>query len=268
MPDSPPSRVASYRRTVAAPIERVWENVFDWEHLPWLHRRHFSRIERIDSGLWGWCARLDVQPATGRELLLELVRKGDENRYVARTLEGPGAGTEIWTDLHPEGDVTRVEVAFHVPGVSSEQSAAIGGAFTKLYAELWEEDEAMIVHRSRALAARRASGGAGEAVLELGTLATLHQRLPLCVEWAGLPYRIVASGDELICHAATCPHRLGPLDASEVVGGRIRCPWHGYEFDLRTGRSSDGRGFSLAPAPQVEIDPATTQVRLISKITI
>jgi len=122
--DSPLTCVASYRRTVAAPIERVWENVFDWEHLPWLHRRRFSWIRRVDSGPWGWRARLDVQPASGRELLLELVRDGEENRYVARTLEGPGSGTEIWTELSPEGDVTRVEVEFHVPEVAAGQSAA------------------------------------------------------------------------------------------------------------------------------------------------
>ena len=30
--------VATYRRRIGASLERVWENVHDWEHLPWLHR--------------------------------------------------------------------------------------------------------------------------------------------------------------------------------------------------------------------------------------
>ena len=28
---------AVYKREVAASLERVWENVYDWEHLPFLH---------------------------------------------------------------------------------------------------------------------------------------------------------------------------------------------------------------------------------------
>jgi phenylpropionate dioxygenase-like ring-hydroxylating dioxygenase large terminal subunit len=31
--------------------------------------------------------------------------------------------------------------------------------------------------------------------------------------------------------AAVCPHRLVPLDAATVAGGRLRCAYHGWEFD-------------------------------------
>ncbi|HEX6755296.1 MAG TPA: aromatic ring-hydroxylating dioxygenase subunit alpha [Mycobacteriales bacterium] len=31
--------------------------------------------------------------------------------------------------------------------------------------------------------------------------------------------------------AAVCPHRLVPLDAATVTGGRLRCAYHGWEFD-------------------------------------
>ena len=34
--------VAVYRRRIGASLERVWENVRDWEHLPWLHRQSFA----------------------------------------------------------------------------------------------------------------------------------------------------------------------------------------------------------------------------------
>ena len=31
--------------------------------------------------------------------------------------------------------------------------------------------------------------------------------------------------------AQLCPHRLVPLSAASVTGGRLRCAYHGWEFD-------------------------------------
>jgi nitrite reductase/ring-hydroxylating ferredoxin subunit len=254
--------VGVYRREVRATLERVWENVYDWEHLPWLHSRSFSRIELRDSGSWGWRAVVEPEPPNGLEMLIELVREGRENRYVARTLEGPGAGTEIWTTLVPAGDMTNVAVEFHVPGVAPEAVAQIGAAFTGLYERLWDEDEAMMIERSRRLSARGAATvGVGD-WRDLGPADELRARLPLLLELGGRPWRIVAVGDGFACHATICPHRLGPLGECAVEAGRIRCPWHGYSFDVRTGASADGRRLALPPAPRVELDPVTTRVRL------
>lgn len=35
---------------------------------------------------------------------------------------------------------------------------------------------------------------------------------------------------------ADCPHRGGPLVNGRVCDGNIRCPLHGYEFELSSGR--------------------------------
>lgn len=261
MSGSSRTRVAVYGRTVAASLERVWENVYDWEHLPWLHRSSFSSIEHLESGSWGWRVRIEPQPATGSQVLLELVRDGDENRYVARTLAGPGAGTEIWTRLTPNGESTDVEVEFLVPGVPPEKSDAVGAVFVALYTRLWDEDEAMMVERS----ARLAESGRAEPPpdsRDLGTPAELRARLPLVVRFGGSRFRVVADGDGFAVYACVCPHRLGPLDEARVEEGRIRCPWHGYEFEVRTGRSSDGRDLRLRPAPRLELDDATGRLRL------
>ncbi len=37
---------------------------------------------------------------------------------------------------------------------------------------------------------------------------------------------------------AACPHRRGPLDGGELEEKFIVvCPWHGWRFDVRTGKS-------------------------------
>jgi nitrite reductase/ring-hydroxylating ferredoxin subunit len=61
-----------------------------------------------------------------------------------------------------------------------------------------------------------------------------------------------------------CTHLLGPLGEAPVEDGCVTCPWHGYRFDVRTGRSADGRRLRLSPAPRVEVDAESGRVRLVS----
>jgi nitrite reductase/ring-hydroxylating ferredoxin subunit len=118
--------------------------------------------------------------------------------------------------------------------------------------------------RREALSARSRAPHLGSgASLALGPLSEL--RLPLLVELDGEPFRILELEDDtLVAHSTICPHWLGPLDEAAPENGVLRCPWHGYRFDLRTGASADGRGCRLAPAPRVVVDPVTGEVSLRS----
>ena len=258
-------RAAVYRRTIRASLARAWENVLDWEHLPWLHSDSFSDIERVDSGSWGWRARVGLQPAKLRQqILLELRVERPKGRYVARTLEGPGAGTEIWTRLEPEEEHrTRVEVEFLMPGLSAEQAPAVGAAYTRVYTQLWDEDEAMMVRREALLSRRRGGQRAAGDTVAMGTLDEVRTRLPLCVEVGGRSFRVLELDGELLAHSTVCPHQLGPLEQAEVEDGCIRCPWHGYRFDLRSGRHRDGTRLRLDAAPRVAVDVDGARVQLI-----
>jgi nitrite reductase/ring-hydroxylating ferredoxin subunit len=76
----------------------------------------------------------------------------------------------------------------------------------------------------------------------------------LVVEVQGRRIGVFRVGEEIFALQAVCPHQGGPVGAGgifprvcgEVVDGRLRewhdhenavvaCPWHGWEFDIRTG---------------------------------
>jgi nitrite reductase (NADH) small subunit len=52
-------------------------------------------------------------------------------------------------------------------------------------------------------------------------------------------------GDKMICIANlngeysaldnVCPHRGGPLGQGVIEGDKLVCPWHGWQFDPKTG---------------------------------
>ncbi len=34
-----------------------------------------------------------------------------------------------------------------------------------------------------------------------------------------------------------CPHQWKPLSGARVWGGLLTCPWHNYQYDIRTGEN-------------------------------
>ena len=48
---------------------------------------------------------------------------------------------------------------------------------------------------------------------------------------------------------AICPHESGPLAEGWLEGGAVVCPWHGFDFDLQTGRCPVDENLSIAVYP-------------------
>jgi len=149
--------VATYRRTIHASLERIWENVRDWEHLPWLHRSSFSSIRLLDQTPASWRARITMPPANApREAVIEIQLDQPSRRYWSRTLEGQGAGGEILTCLKSIDErTTDIVVEFRVPGINAKQADAVGTAYLRLYTRLWDEDERMMMRRQELIDTRR-----------------------------------------------------------------------------------------------------------------
>jgi nitrite reductase/ring-hydroxylating ferredoxin subunit len=244
--------IGTYRRELPVNLERLYENAIDWEHLPHLHRSSFSKISCEDAVDWGFRARVWGQPfQKQRSFVIELRLDRDLHRWITRTVEGSGSGSEIWTHAFNVGDQkTLVVVDFFVPEVSDVRSAELGAFYVNLYDRLYDEDVSMMTERQRQLDAASYGSHRTEA-LDLGELDELRRRSPMVVEFGGRKFRIVDLADKLVAHTIICPHRLGPLSDTKVEGSIIKCPWHGYRFDIRSGECSDDARLRLSPAPQI-----------------
>jgi hypothetical protein len=202
----PSTSVAVYERTIRASLARVWENVLDWEHLPWLHRSTFGDIRPLASSHDGWRAETRLRTG-GAPFVVDVALDRARLLYHSRTIEGAGAGSDIVTELVPNGDdETRIRVEFLVPGVGPAHREVVGRAYVQLYTRLWDEDEAMMMRR-QALLDGRLTGRKREVSIDGST-----------------------------CRFSTvCPHLGGPLDEADVdAEGVVTCPWHGHRFDVRS----------------------------------
>jgi nitrite reductase/ring-hydroxylating ferredoxin subunit len=238
----------TYRRHVAASVARIRENVLDWEHLPALHASSFAACELVDEDSDGWRVRL-VNAGSSAPQTLKLFMAPDTSGYRVVTEAGFGAGSEIRVALTPRAaHQTDVVVDYYVPEADPDRLTMIGAAFVAIYERLWDEDEAMMVAREAALAPRLRA----PTRVDLGRVADLD--LPLAFDLGIGRFRLVRHNGALIAHAATCPHWLGPLVGAIDADGCVTCPWHGYRFDVASGRSADGRGLRLAPAPRISVE--------------
>ena len=46
-----------------------------------------------------------------------------------------------------------------------------------------------------------------------------------------------------------CRHHGGPLGTGVVVEGKVVCPWHGWEYDAKTGACRSGAEFAVPIYP-------------------
>lgn len=240
---------AVYHRVLQASIGRVWENVFDWEHLPGAHESTFSDIELLEQNARGWKIAGARPWRRSDPIVIQLDANRDLGRFCSRILVGVGAGSEIWNLLTPLGDHTGIEVRFYLPIDDEDKLTAVAAAWKRSHASVWNEDEAMMVRRE---ATASWSARPLPAPVPLGPIDELRRRLPLPLEIDGRPFRITEIAGEIVVHSTVCPHWRGPL--TDCGDGTARCPWHGYRFDLRTGLSMDGRPARLAPTGTVVVE--------------
>jgi len=55
------------------------------------------------------------------------------------------------------------------------------------------------------------------------------------VDAGGHSVVLIRFDDEVHALDGWCPHRMGPLTEGHIEGNLLRCPWHGFKYDIRTG---------------------------------
>jgi hypothetical protein len=255
--DSRLDHVGSYRRRLPVTLDRMYENALDWQHLPFQHSSSFDSIDCISYGGWGWRAR--VTSGYGSEAttsVLELVLDRDARCWITRNLEGPSVGAEIWTHVFVVSErVLDIVVDFFVPDVAKAARDKVGMAYARAYELLYDEDVAMMTERQRQLD-RRLDGINRAENIDLGPADSLV--LPHQVTLSGRRFVLNRLTDEdsglpadWVIYPAQCPHQLGPLDDVPLIAGTVRCPWHGYVFDVTSGACVSGSHCQFGEMPQV-----------------
>ena len=259
--------VGSYLRRLPVSLDRMYENTLDWQHLPHLHRSSFCSIELEAAGAWGWRASVasgDGQVAANSLIELQLDRYA--RRWITRNLDGPHVGAEIWTHVFVVSErVLDIVVDFFVPDVPPVAKDKVGHAYARFYQRLYDEDVEMMTERQRQLD-QRLDGVDESQVIEVDAAASLPQGVTL----SGRQFVLNKLDDAesngsnpWVIYPAQCPHQLGPLENAALIDGLVRCPWHGYEFDVRTGACVSGSHCQFGRMPKITELEGTVQLRWV-----
>ena len=90
-------------------------------------------------------------------------------------------------------------------------------------------------------------------IIEAAIIGELEPGQAKLIEVDGKEIALFNSDGEYFAIDNECTHVGGPLCEGELDGGRVICPWHGAEFDLKTGQ---------AVAPPAEEDVRTYKVSI------
>ncbi|MGH7724262.1 MAG: Rieske (2Fe-2S) protein [Candidatus Eiseniibacteriota bacterium] len=82
-----------------------------------------------------------------------------------------------------------------------------------------------------------------------GEIAPGQSRL---IEEGGVAIAVFNANGTHYAISNECPHRQGPLHEGYLEGLLVTCPWHGWQFELPTGRCETVPGRDLRTYPIVE----------------
>ena len=73
------------------------------------------------------------------------------------------------------------------------------------------------------------------------------------IRMEGMTIALANVGGQFHALSNTCLHRGGPLGQGELQGVAVTCPWHGWQYDVTTGKTVQN--------PQAGVGCYATEVR-------
>lgn len=73
--------------------------------------------------------------------------------------------------------------------------------------------------------------------VKMATLEELPPGASKEVEHDGRIFALFNVDGQILVIDGICPHQGGPLAEGMIEGAIVTCPWHGWQFDVRTGQS-------------------------------
>jgi len=195
--------------------------------------------------------RLEVEPwidadGAGRDAIVETIRRCPSG---ALSYEESG---HLETEFHDDAEIQvalngpyRVRGGIALEGQEFGEGASLehfalcrcGGSRNKPFCDgsHWyvgfKDDEALTISK-----AARGSEEQSENWVDIGKDSDFEigQVYPLQVQEHQIA--LVRTDEGWRALDARCPHQGGPLGEGVVCDGALRCPWHGHDFDLETGK--------------------------------
>ena len=86
-------------------------------------------------------------------------------------------------------------------------------------------------------------------LVKVGSLAALPSGQVMEGAVGENTYAICNAGGEIYAYEGVCPHAGGPLGQGSIQDNHLVCPWHGWEYDCRTGVNDYDENVKLAAFP-------------------
>jgi 3-phenylpropionate/trans-cinnamate dioxygenase ferredoxin component len=90
-------------------------------------------------------------------------------------------------------------------------------------------------------------------VIPITNLCELEPGTCRSVEVDGIGVALFNVEGTIYALSNTCPHAGGPLGEGKLNGELVECPWHGWQYNVRTGERPENPDFKVACYP-VQVD--------------
>lgn len=74
-------------------------------------------------------------------------------------------------------------------------------------------------------------------LVRVATLSAIPCGVLFYVNIDGLPVALANVGGTIYAFGDSCRHEGGSLAAGVLIDHTVTCPWHGWTYDVRTGKS-------------------------------